>query len=88
MPAFDSNTRGRIQSALNSRAPNAHCPMCNSTSLALADGLVNLGLASSDMVSMLRGGESLPSVALICNQCGYTLLFNVLALDLPELLQL
>ena len=86
MELFDSATRRRIRSAIVERAPQAYCPMCQSTTLSLADGFVTLSL---DRVptSFAFSETGLPSVALICNQCGYTLLFNAMALGLEDLVQ-
>jgi hypothetical protein len=86
MELFDSATRRRIRTAISERAPQAHCPVCQSTTLSLADGFVTLGLERVP-ASIAFSQTGLPSIALICNQCGYTLLFNAMALGLDDLVQ-
>ena len=86
MEIFDTATRRRIQAAIRERAPDAFCPMCRSTSLSLQDGFVTLGLERGAR-GPIYSTTGLPSIALVCDQCGYTLLFNALALSLGDLLR-
>lgn len=85
MDTFDAATRRRIRTAISDRAPHARCPMCESASWSLEDGFVTLGLERVPG-SLAYPETGLPSVALVCTQCGYTVLFNAVALGLGDLL--
>jgi hypothetical protein len=64
------------------------CWVCGTHSFTLGEGWFRLDL--SDLHSRdikIGGGPSLPSIALVCQQCGNTLLLNMVVLGLQDLLE-
>lgn len=60
--------------------------MCRVGPWNLADRYVNVLLQDDLGGGLVIGGPTLPSAALICANCGYTALFNLLVLGLHDLL--
>ena len=58
------------------------CPICHSSSFSIADGYLANTL-QDNLNSIQLGGAFLPSVALVCTNCGFTSLHNteILGLD-------
>ena len=58
------------------------CPICHSSSFTIADGYLANTL-QDNLNSIQLGGTFLPSVALVCTNCGFTSLHNtkILVLD-------
>jgi hypothetical protein len=65
------------------------CPICGHSEWGLQQGgVVFLILQSPDAGgSLVLGGPTLPSVALVCGRCGNTQLLNLLVLGLGDLLK-
>ena len=51
------------------------CPICHSSSFTIADGYLANTL-QDNLNSIQLGGTFLPSVALVCTNCGFTSLHN------------
>ena len=51
------------------------CPICHSSSFTIADGYLANPL-QDNLNSIQLGGAFLPSVALVCTNCGFTSLHN------------
>jgi predicted RNA-binding Zn-ribbon protein involved in translation (DUF1610 family) len=47
-----------------------HCPMCGFNKFTLADSYIRNDL-QDDLLSVNLGGPSIPSVAIICTNCGF-----------------
>lgn len=52
------------------------CPMCHADSFTIADGYLANTL-QDNVNSIQLGGAFLPSVALVCTNCGFTSLHNL-----------
>ena len=59
------------------------CPICNNHSFTIVDGYLANSL-QNDFTSIQLGGSFLPSVALVCNKCGFTSMHNAKVLGIDE----
>ena len=59
------------------------CPICHSSSFTIADGYLANTL-QDNLNSIQLGGTFLPSVALVCTNCGFTSLHNTKILGLDK----
>lgn len=67
---FSSEEKKRYVGLLQSKHVNVHCPMCNNTNFIIADSFIRNDL-QSNLKSINIGGPSIPSIAIICSQCGF-----------------
>jgi hypothetical protein len=76
-----------IEKAIEATVPDLRaCPFCGKRAgYTLADGFVFLSTRRHPEAAS-GGGQSLPSVALICRKCGNTTLLNAVVLGLKSLL--
>lgn len=78
----------RLITAIRERVPLLECPICHTKEFILGEDLVPLPLAPfhapPGMVRMT--GRSSPSVILICQHCGNTVLLNLVVLGLQDML--
>lgn len=61
------------------------CPICHNDSFTIADGYI-VNTLQDDLSRIQLGGSFLPSVALVCNKCGFTSIHNakILGVDINE----
>jgi hypothetical protein len=76
-----------IEKAIEATVPDLRsCPFCGKLAgYTLADGFVFLSTRRQPDATA-GGGQSLPSIALICRKCGNTMLLNAVVLGLQSLL--
>lgn len=60
----------RILEALAERKAQLPCPRCGSQGFTLVGGYFNQTI-QTELGGMVIGGPSIPSVVVVCNQCGY-----------------
>lgn len=60
-----------IISALESKRKNAKCPSCEESQWILAEQYIALSLQEFKDNTNVLGGPSIPTVGLICKNCGY-----------------
>jgi hypothetical protein len=60
------------------------CSVCRAQQFTLADGYVSLSISPTSKAVQI-GGPHLPSVALVCTNCGNTFLFNLILLGMQDL---
>lgn len=85
--ALSASLRTRIMQAIEERASGSGaCPVCGRSQWILADGFVMLSVQSEPTGNLVIGGRTLPSVALICGNCGDTRFLNLLVLGLGDLI--
>lgn len=62
----------KIISELNNRinSGNLKCPMCGNDHFIIADGYFNT-IVQDHLNGIVLGGPSIPSIPIICNQCGF-----------------
>ena len=59
-----------IKKKLVAKAPNLTCPMCSNKSFSMAEGYF-MNTMQSDLSSIALGGQSIPTIGIICNNCGF-----------------
>lgn len=60
----------KIVDTLKKRGVPRACPMCASNQWTISDGFLAPPI-QFDLRNMVFGGQSIPSVALICTNCGF-----------------
>ncbi len=55
---------------INSKVATLTCPMCKNHKFVLADGYFNNPM-QTDFSSISIGGPSIPSIAIVCSNCGF-----------------
>ena len=73
----------QIANALTMRVGNIVCPICHQTKYTLLDGYF-VDVIQDKYQGMQLGGRLLPSVMLVCNQCGHLENFSLGVLGLME----
>ena len=69
-PTLSQEEKERIISLIRAKNAPRACPMCASNAWAIADGYFNQAI-QSDFKVMRLGSHSIPSIAIICNNCGF-----------------
>lgn len=83
-PQFSSELADRIIKRLHERVPNLGvCPVCTIGPWTLAPGY--LAIPIGDNPRNILSPSTYPAVALICQHCGYTAIFNLVVLGLDDL---
>ena len=78
-----------IQDALSKKAPlGGACPICSTNDWQIGSRLVIVPVAPVAGLTMLGAGASLPSIPLICKNCGNTVLLNAFFLGVGDVLGL
>lgn len=67
---MNQHERDRIIEVLHEKGVRLPCPRCGTTDFQLADGYFNQPV-QTDVSSMQLGGPSIPSVVVVCRNCGY-----------------
>lgn len=55
---------------LNAKVPALQCPICQARAFIMGDGYFNNPI-QTDFSSINIGGPSIPSIPLICSNCGF-----------------
>lgn len=85
--AFTEEERQEIEKAIREKAPGlGRCALCEHGHWNLQDGFVTQVLQDGPK-SLKLGGPAIPSIVVICSNCGNTYLLNVIALGLRHLLE-
>lgn len=77
----------KVIEELKKRAPDLKCPVCSSPTaphrkLILVDGLFNRSIQKDVSGGIVIGGPTVPTVGVICENCGYVMEFSIGALGL------
>ena len=67
---ISNEDKQKIISKLNSKIGNIKCPMCGNNHFIIADGYFNPTM-QDDLNNLVLGGPSIPSIAIVCNKCGF-----------------
>ena len=75
----------KIIATLKQKGVKAICPMCGNNNFILADGYFNHSM-QTDFQNYTLGGPSIPTIATVCNKCGFVSqhALGVLGLINPE----
>lgn len=60
----------KIKAELLKKVPVLTCPMCQTKNFTMSDGYFSNTL-QPDLNSIALGGQSIPTIAIICNNCGF-----------------
>ena len=60
----------KIKAELLKKVPTLICPMCQNRSFAMAEGYFSNTL-QADFNSLAIGGHAIPTIGIICNNCGF-----------------
>ena len=60
----------KIKVELLRKIPTLTCPMCHNKGFTMADGYF-LNSMQVDLTSVSLGGQAIPTIAVICNNCGF-----------------
>lgn len=83
---MSTDVRKRIEAALAEKVPTLPaCYLCGETDWVIAGGFTSLALTAVPL-QFATGGLALPSVAMVCFNCGNTLILNLNVLDLQDLI--
>lgn len=63
--------RTKIIEALENRGARLPCPRCGNSNFSLIDGYFNHSFQPQISNNVIIGGPSIPSIAVVCNRCGF-----------------
>lgn len=67
---IQEDKKQEIIAALQQRIPQVECPMCHNHTFSIIDGYM-LDNPQESLDSYAIGGKFIPSVAIVCNNCGF-----------------
>ena len=69
---ISNDEKQKIVVELNNRinSGDIKCPMCGNKHFIIADGYFNSTM-QDDLKNFVLGGPSIPSIAIVCNKCGF-----------------
>lgn len=70
MEKFSEEYKKKIVQALTSKGATQPCPRCRNQSFTLVDGYFNQPI-QTELGGLIIGGPSIPSIVVVCTQCGY-----------------
>lgn len=68
---IEEKKKQEIAKRLNERVQNFSCPMCHKGQFTIVDGYVLETLQNDYKNLIIGGGHLIPSVIIVCNNCGY-----------------
>lgn len=80
---MDEETKKQIINALSQRVGSFVCPICHQSKYTFVDGYT-VDAVREDYKAILLGGRLIPSVMLVCNNCGHIDRFSLGVLGLLE----
>lgn len=70
MAEISESQKKKIIEALEKRKARLPCPRCGNQSYSLLGGYFNQPI-QTELGGLVIGGPSVPSVVVVCNQCGF-----------------
>ena len=67
---FSESQKNEIINKLMSRMPNLHCPMCGKNQFTAMEGYFK-PILQPDLDNLQLSGMNMPTVAIVCNNCGF-----------------
>lgn len=67
---LNNDQKIKIKEEIDKRIQRLTCPMCQTSGFVMADGYFN-NTMQTDFNSFTIGGQSIPTIAIICNNCGF-----------------
>ncbi len=62
----------KIIKKLQEKGVKIDCPMCEHNNFIIADGYFNNPMHSDFQGGLVLGGPSIPTIAIVCGNCGFT----------------
>jgi predicted nucleic-acid-binding Zn-ribbon protein len=62
----------KIVDKLKEKGVRTTCPMCNNNKFVLADGYFSHPIQGNIQSGLVIGGPAIPTIAIICTNCGFT----------------
>ncbi len=70
MQEMSAETKQKIVSTLQEKGAVLPCPRCGNKQYALLDGYFNQ-VIQPELKGIMLGGPAVPSVVVVCSNCGY-----------------
>ena len=70
MQGLSDDEKKRIIAALNAKGAVSPCPRCGKQNFVMADGYFNRAM-QDNFSSITLGGPSIPTLAVVCSNCGW-----------------
>ena len=80
---MDDTRKSEIISVLSKRIQNFECPMCHHRHFEVLDGYFS-DILQADYQNVVIGGQTIPSIVLVCTNCGFISKHALGALGLME----
>ncbi|MGD9581599.1 MAG: hypothetical protein AB7V50_09520 [Vampirovibrionia bacterium] len=84
---MNESIKREIGQALNAKGVNKPCPLCGNSGFTLLDGFINNTIQDNLSSGLVIGGPSVPTIVLVCNNCGFLSQHALGALNLLEKVQ-
>ena len=68
---IDKEQKQKILNELNQRLQGLTCPICQNQNFAMIDGYFYNYPQGNDFSSLNLGGQNIPTIAIVCNKCGF-----------------
>lgn len=68
---LSDDDKAKLAKALSDKIKSFRCPMCNNHSFTIVDGYLVQNLQSNMNGIVLGNGPMIPSVAIVCTNCGF-----------------
>ncbi len=75
------NLKDKIIAGIDKKVPQIQCPICKKSHLTAVDGFFAHDLQSS-LGSRMIGGKNIPTIPIVCTNCGYVMEFTAGSLGL------
>lgn len=70
MKTLSEEDKKKIIEEFAKRGVKYHCPMCGNNNFVVADGYFN-NTIQPELKGFILGGPSIPTIPIICTNCGY-----------------
>ncbi len=67
---MEQSEKDKIIAKLNEKGANNPCPRCNHSQFSLIDGYI-LPTLQKDIGNIVLGGQTIPTIIVACNNCGF-----------------
>ena len=68
---ISSQDKQKILEAIIKKVPHMECPICHHQQFTIADGYVVDSIQDDYKKIILGSGKMIPSILLVCTQCGF-----------------
>lgn len=68
---LNQEEKNKIAQAINQKIQHIKCPMCKNGTFSIAEGYFNNFMQQGHWSNISIGGPSIPSIAIICTNCGF-----------------